>query len=336
MAPITQVKALPLPSVPGVLQHSMRLNRVKLEKAGLWEFLLWARDPEKTVIEDKVARFVATYNLKTHLAVVQGSYVSFQTNAIAKVTALPDSGDGIDDLLDLRPAEAELIFGPKHRWGKESMTDPSTGRGHWKAWLELVNSYLLFRAPSTRMEQKYVVAAVRSWEGIQVNWCKLVLTRMSDEIQERKAVGAQILHLYSAYYISCLCEKRAALPEESSPDTRSSPRSPGSPTPADLVVELGRHKCRIQELETTLSAKKDKLEQVQERSADFLQQINQMLQEKLSDQRKHEGLQNINAALKIELEDLQQELKRAQQEGPSSTRLEEANRELKRLQPLQG
>ena len=111
-------------------------------------------------------------------------------------------------------------------------------------------------------------------------------------------------------------------------------------------MEQGKLKIRIMELETQLSAKKDKVEQVQERSGEFLQQINQMLQEKLSDQRKHEQLQLQNAALKIQLEELQpintalkiqveesqRELKRLQEGGPLQIQLEEAQRELKRLQ----
>ena len=97
------------------------------------------------------------------------------------------------------------------------MWDCSTARDHWRAWFELVNSYLLFRHASARMEQNYVVAAVRSWDGTLVNWSKLVLTWMSEEIQERKAIGTQTICLYSAYYISWLCENKAALPEDTSP-----------------------------------------------------------------------------------------------------------------------
>lgn len=152
MAPLTPVRALALPVVPERLQQHMRLNRSSLEKAGLWEFLLWARDDEKKVNEDKVTRFVGTYSLKMHMDQVHGSLVTFSTQAISKVTALPASGEGIEGLIDLRYVEAEQIFGPKLRWGKDTMWDCSTSRDHWRAWFELVNSYLLFRPATARME----------------------------------------------------------------------------------------------------------------------------------------------------------------------------------------
>ena len=314
MATLSPVKAAALPDIPQRLQQLMSKNRANLEKANMWEYLLWVRDVEKVVNEDKLTRFVHTYQLKTKSAYVGGAYIDFSTMAISRVTALPDGGVEFDKLPDLRKAEAEDIFGYKFKWGKETNWDYGAARHHWKAWFEFVNTYLLFRPLEQKMEEKYVVAAIRSWEGTEVNWAKLVQLRINEEIQERRVIGTKPLTLYSAFYIGCLCENVSVLVERPPLNYLfSSP--PSSPTLDELEVQLGKAKCRIAELERQLSDRKDKIEQIQERSAESLQQINQMLQEKLSDHRKHEQLQSINAALKIQLQDSERELKRLQEDG---------------------
>lgn len=37
------------------------------------------------------------------------------------------------------------------------------------------------------MDQKYIVAAIRTWEGVEVNWALVVQQRVNEEIQTHKA-----------------------------------------------------------------------------------------------------------------------------------------------------
>ena len=53
-----------------------------------------------------------------------------------------------------------------------------------------------------------------------------------------------------------------------------------------------------------LSEKKDKLVEVQEKSASHLQQINELLRDKFSDHRKIAELQAQNAQMKLQIEEL--------------------------------
>lgn len=138
------MKALALLDIPHKLQQLMRKNRSNLEKANIWEFLLWVRDVEKMVNEDKVTRFVHSYALKTKMAQVKGVTVDVSTRAISRVTTLSDGGVEFEGHPDLRKAEADEIFGYKFKWGKESTWDCGETRQHWKAWFELMNIYLLF------------------------------------------------------------------------------------------------------------------------------------------------------------------------------------------------
>lgn len=308
MASSTPVQAIALPDVPRRLQQAMAKNRSKLEQAGIWEFLLWVRDVEKEVNEGMVTQFVQTYQLKTKFAQVGSKTVDFSTSALSQVLALPDGGEKLEALADLRKAEAEEIFDYKFKWGKETKWKFETARQHWKSWFEFVNVYLLFRPDEHKMEQKYVVAAIRIWEGKEVRWTKVVQERINEEIQVRKALAPSILYLYSAFYISCLCEDAGRKPEDTPPRPTSSvlPSSPPSPTLAEIEVQMAHTRLKMRELETQLSEKKNKLEEVQEKSAEYLQQINQLLQEKFSDHKRYEHLQAQNAALKLQLEEFRQ------------------------------
>lgn len=260
MAPPTPVKAAMLPDIPHRLQRDFAQNKANLEKANIWEYLLWVKDVEKKAVnEDKVTQFVHSYQLKNKLARVRGVTVDFSTLAISRVTALPDEGMEFDKLPDLRKEEAEEIFAAKFKWGNDTIWDYGTARQHWKAWFAFVNIYILFRPFEQRMEQKYVVAAIRCWEGTALNRAKLVQQRMNDEIQERKATNPEAIHLYSAFYISCLCENVSVLVGRLPPN-HVFPSGPPSPTSDELDMQTLNTTSRIAELEKQLSDQKDKIE----------------------------------------------------------------------------
>lgn len=78
MAPaMVPVKALAMAEIPPRLYQEMANNQSNLEKAGIWEFVLWARDVEKVVKEDKATKFVHSYQWKTKLAQVGLQAVEF-------------------------------------------------------------------------------------------------------------------------------------------------------------------------------------------------------------------------------------------------------------------
>lgn len=183
MAPPTPVHALALPDIPRKLQQLMAVNRKRLESAGMWEFLLWVRDVEKVVLEGNVTNFVHTYQLKTKTARVGLLTVDFSTTKLAQAFALPVGGPDLGALPDLKKTEAEEIFDYKFRWGEDTKWIFGSARHHWKAWFEFVNTYLLFRPEESTMHQTYVVAAIRTWEGIEVNWAKVVQQQINEEIQ---------------------------------------------------------------------------------------------------------------------------------------------------------
>ena len=267
---------------------------------------MWVRDVEKEVNIAKVTQFVHMYQLKTKLALVDGTTVDFSTHGIAQVLTLRDGGLKSEALLELRKQEAEEIFDYKFRWGKDVKWNFEATRPHWKEWFDFVNTYLLFKPEEHKMEQKYIVAAIRTWEGQEVNWARVVEYRLNEEIQTRKAQSTPVISLFSAFYISCLWEGKREDLTPPRPTSPIRPKSPDSPTLAELEVQFGHTRVKLREVETQLSEKKDKLVEVQERSVGYLQQINQLLRDKFADHRRFEELRNQDDQWKQQIEELQQ------------------------------
>ena len=233
--------------------------------------------------------------------------LDFSTYTIFHKLNIPRDGLVVEALPDLQKPEAEEIFDYKFQWGKGDKWNYEAGRQHWREWFDFVNTYLLFRPEDHRMEHKYIVAAIRTWEGHKVQWAKVVQCTINEEIQIRKAQSTPVIYLLSVFYISCLCEakKEEVTTHEWVSPVR--PKSPDSPTLGEIEVQLGYSRVRMRELEVQLSEKKDKLFEVQEKNAGYLQQINQLLQEKFNDHRRFEELQTQNVQLKHQIEDLQRQ-----------------------------
>jgi hypothetical protein len=98
----------------------MAVNRRNLESMGMWEFLLWVKDVEKVVLEDKVISFVDTYMLKNMIARVGLLTVNFCTRRLAEAFALPEGGLDPGNLPNLKKPEAEEIFYYNFRWDNET------------------------------------------------------------------------------------------------------------------------------------------------------------------------------------------------------------------------
>jgi hypothetical protein len=304
MAPPTPVQALALPDIPKKLQQQMAVNRRNLESAGMWEFLLWVRDVDKVVLEGNVTSFVETYLLKNLTARVGFRTVDFSARRLAEAFGLPEGGPDPGNLPDLKKPEAEQIFYYNFRWGQETKWTCGNAMHHWKTWFAFVNTYLLFRPGESTMEHNFVVAAIRTWEGIEVDWAKVVQKQINEEICIRKALNPSVICLYSVFYISCLCDPTSRKAAVSPPD------SSGSPTAEEM--ELRQANKKIADLEKQLMEKHVKIEQVQEKNAEYLQQVNKCLQEKFTDHRRIEELQTQNVALNRRIAELQESCARVQ------------------------
>lgn len=128
-----------------------------------------------------MTQFVLNYQLQTKMARVGLTIVDFSTHALSRHFSLSESGRKPEELDDLKK-EVEVIFEQKLKGGKDTKWNHSSARQHWKMWPKLINIYLLFRSEEMKMEQKYVVVAIRTWEGVEVNWALIVQQRLNEKI----------------------------------------------------------------------------------------------------------------------------------------------------------
>lgn len=100
------VKTLAMAEILCRFQQIMSKHKVALEKAKIWDFLLWARDEEKVVHVRKVMQFVDTYQLKMMFASIGIQTMDFSTKTISRVLKIPKEGMEIDTLPLLPKAKA--------------------------------------------------------------------------------------------------------------------------------------------------------------------------------------------------------------------------------------
>lgn len=162
--------------------------------------------------------------MKTKTTKVKNATVDFSTTVMSQVLHLQGNGSTLQTLLGLTQPEAEDIFEDQTKWMRDNKWYLGA-RHHWKGWLEYVNSHLFFRPEEHRMDQKLVMAAVRTWEGVKGDWSLVVQQKVIEEIQTRKTHHPTVLHLYSAFFISCLCQKASSpiqeIPTQLVPYTRT-------------------------------------------------------------------------------------------------------------------
>lgn len=138
----------------------MAKNKAILEKSRMWGFLLWTREVNKIVLEEKVTGFVHTYQIKTKKTKVGQAIVDFSTPTIAKVFQLTTSGLNLDNVPNFARSEAEEIFELRVNWVKGNKWNIEGARNHWKGWFEMINAYFLFQADGSYMNKKAVSAAI--------------------------------------------------------------------------------------------------------------------------------------------------------------------------------
>lgn len=140
---------------------------------------------------------------------------------------------------------------------------------------------------------------------------------MNEEIQVRKAQSPPKLYLYSAFYISCLCDPKVQQGDLTPPRASSAPTpvSPASQTSEENEALRAMTVRKVTELQRQVGTLQGKVDFTREKNAELLHQVNQLLQEKLVDQRQITELQVQNADLKLQLTELRQDHSRMQAEG---------------------
>lgn len=163
----------------------------------------------KVAFSEHVLKFLETYSMGTESAKVDGRVVPFSIQAIGRNMRLPVDGITEGQLPAITRKQHELLFEGEFPKGTQ-VWRIDQAHNHWKLWFKFVNDYLLFRPHPKSIAQKYVVAAVQTWEGKKINWSLIVQHKIHEEILRVKVGVPQMKGLCFAFNISECCQQLPA------------------------------------------------------------------------------------------------------------------------------
>lgn len=171
--PKLPLKPMVLPTVTMSLKVAWKANRVKLEKAGVFNYLCWIQSITRLAYVEEVTQFVQTYSMNTETPQVNGRTIDFSVDMVARHLWLPKDGLLLEKMHGLTKKQHGDMFEEEFpRTPKGCRLDKD--RHHWKPWLKFVNDYLVFRPQKEMMTQRIIVAALNTWEGKRINWAQII------------------------------------------------------------------------------------------------------------------------------------------------------------------
>ena len=336
------IRPIVLPPIPTSLRAAWNVNAEKLRQAGIFNYLAWIQSVTRVAYTDRVFQFVQTCSKELATAQVDGRTIDFSVKMIERTLRLPGEGKLVEDLDTLTKNQfASLFEGDSARTPKGCRLDAA--KPQWKPWLKFVNDYLLFRPQKDTMTQKMIVAAMMTWDGKKVHWAQAVQQKMLEEIAAKCSVETKKIELYSAFYISVLCEQlpppAVFLGGPSSPRLTPSPlSSPEKPVEDD--AENRKLKIRVQDLQAMVDEKQDQLikkgealVESQTNSVKNLRELAQTMKEKMDCVMEMEALRRATEANKVQIEAKEMENRalklQLQVQEPLQLRLSESQEKLK-------
>jgi hypothetical protein len=338
------VKPVMLPDNPLALKRAWKANQLRLETAGIFEFLCWVQLVPRVAFVDHTMQFLETYSMSTGTAKVDGLVVDFSVPAIGRHLRLPADGANEGQLPALTRKQHEAIF--EGEFPKETrLWRIDKAKSHWKLWLKFVNHYFLFRPDPETMAQKYVVAAVQAWEGRRINWSQIIHQKMHAEVMRLKVGVPRTLELYSAFYISFFCRDVPSIRlREAAPPSTSRVFSPPPSSPEDseelmednqrLRVHLQQCRDELKEKTEQLWTKSELLITCQAENVKHLQAMAEAMREKMEYQRRLEDNNKTIASNQEQMAAQEREIialqSRLDQQGGESEQLDDCQDQLRR------
>lgn len=259
--PRTTIRAVSLPVILMVLKKAWKANQVNLEQAGVFNYLCWIQGVTRVAYVERVEQFISTYSMKSETARVNDRMIDFSAPVIRQFLKLPLEGLLLDQMPELTKEQHEEIFeGEFPRTSKGCLIEKA--RHHWRPWFKFVNNYLFFRPQKEMIAPKAIVAALNTWEGRPINSAKIVQQNIGAELVSKLAGRPTTVELFSAFYISELCQELPAptFMVGGPSSSRQTPSPLSSPKKKeDDKAEIQRLTSRLRIVQTLANEKQDQL-----------------------------------------------------------------------------
>jgi hypothetical protein len=181
-------------------------NEENLRQAGLWNYLHTTWDD--AIGQDRslpaVNQFVASSAYCTaYEGVVGKTVLKFTTKELSDILTIPEGGIAFSDVVPLTLDEKKQIFGPGVKRGKEGWNG-TKAMGVMAGWIPYISQRFFLNMDEKKIDDKYVAAAFRAWNGTRINWAEILIVNIRKEINRKKTRNP--MFILSAGYLNVYCK----------------------------------------------------------------------------------------------------------------------------------
>jgi hypothetical protein len=126
----------------------------------------------------------------------------FDIDAISRCLRLPQEGMNISSVAQYAEEDLEEVSEPHARTTSGYLL--SKAKGVWKVWLPYINNRILLPQSKDHISEEGVGAALMAWNGMSLNWSKIIYNNIKVELMRKRTRGT--LSLYSAVYLTKLMD----------------------------------------------------------------------------------------------------------------------------------
>jgi hypothetical protein len=194
----------------------MERNRQNLIDAGLWFSMKVVFEPQN---DHRLRAFVkgSCYGALDEVQIMD-RLLLFDIDAISRCLRLPQEGMNISSTAQYIEEDLEEVFEPHARTASGYLL--SKAKCVWRVWLSYINNRILLPKSKDHILEEGVGAALMAWNGMPLNWSKIIYNNIKVELMQKKTRGT--LSLYSAVYLTKLMD----------------PTQPPVPTPESVNLTL--------------------------------------------------------------------------------------------------
>jgi hypothetical protein len=126
----------------------------------------------------------------------------FDIDAISRCLRLPQERMNISSVAQYIEEDLEEVFESHARTTSGYLL--SKAKGVWRVWLPYINNRILLPQSKDHISEEGVGAALMAWNGMPLNWSKIIYNNIKVELMWKRTRGT--LSLYSAVYLTKLMD----------------------------------------------------------------------------------------------------------------------------------
>jgi hypothetical protein len=135
--------------------------------------------------------------------VVGKTVLKFTTKDLSDMLKIPEGGISLLKVVPLTMEKKNQVFGVGVKKGKEGWNE-TKALGIIAGWIPYISQRLFLNMDEKKINDKYVSAAYRAWNGVRISWAEILIVSIRKEISKMKTRNPMLL--LSAGYLNVYCK----------------------------------------------------------------------------------------------------------------------------------